>query len=96
MAYLNQTERENLQRELRGMKFNKARARIRRLDPKVRLAYIRNVQNVGEWATRYDLEGIGTRVTLIENYQPHPKGARVKADFELVDVIVEPLPHNRT
>lgn len=96
MAYLNQTEREKLQQELRGMKYNKARARIRRLDPKVRLAYMRNVQSVGKWATRYELESIGTRVTLIEDYQPQAKGARVKADFELVDVIVEPLPHNRT
>lgn len=96
MNYLNQTEREKLQQELREMKFNKARARIRRMDPKVRLAYLRNVQNTGQWATRYELESLGTRVTLIEDYQPQPKGARVKADFELVDVIVEPLPHNRT
>src|SRR5262245_40849799 len=97
MAFLNKQEREALLNELAGMSFFRARWKLNRLDPKGKLAYFRNAQTSGEWWTRYDLNGLGTRVTLIEK---HPKKAeksgKLKAEYELVEVRVEPTPENRT
>jgi hypothetical protein len=98
MAYLNESEREALLQDLSRMNFNKARGRLRRMDPQGRLAVYRNVQNTGEWVTRYDLVGLGTRVTLIEDCQERKTDGRVvvRPEFELVRVVVEPMPGNRT
>lgn len=105
MAYLNQQEREKLLEEL--VKMNnvpKARGKLRRMDPKVRLAYIRNMQQSGEYETRYDLHGLGTVVRLIETGdeetvftdKPGSAAVRMKPEFRLKEVIVEPMPENRT
>jgi hypothetical protein len=98
MAYLNDSEREALLQDLSRMNFNKARGRLRRMDPQGRLAVYRNVQNTGEWVTRYDLVGLGTRVTLIEDCHQRKTDGEVvvRPEFELVRVIVEPMPGNRT
>jgi hypothetical protein len=96
MAYLNASEREALLNELQNMNFNRARGKLRRMDPKGRLAFFRNVQNVNEWTTRYDLEGLGTRVTLVESRENRPKGIVVVPKFELSRIIVEPMPGNNT
>lgn len=99
MAFLNQQEREKLQKELKDMSFNKAKAKVRRLDPKGRLAYYRNVQNsANRLYTHYELPGLGTRVTLIEQESKKPLkgGEKLKVQYELVDVIVEPTPDNKT
>jgi hypothetical protein len=53
MAYLNQAEREALLDELKALTFRKAKGRVRRLDPKGRLAYFRNDQRTGEVVTCY-------------------------------------------
>lgn len=98
MAYLNAQEREDLLKELSKMNFNRAKGKLRRMDPKAKLGIYRTVQITGEWITRYDLLGLGTRVTLIEDRAPladDPK-LRQKLDYQLVEVIVEPLPENRT
>lgn len=98
MAYLNESERQQLLEQLTTMNFSKARGRLRRLDGQCRLAVFRNTQNTGEWHTRYDLPSLGTRVTLIEERRT-PAGSpdqRMADDYELVRVIVEPLPDNRT
>ena len=99
MAFLNPQEREKLQNELKGMNFNKAKGKVRGLDPKGHLAYLRNVQNsASQLYTRYDLPGMGVRVTLIESgaEKPVKDSDKLKAQFELVDVIVEPTPDNKT
>jgi hypothetical protein len=98
MAYLNKQEREALLNELVNMSFNRAKGKLRRMDPKGRLAFHRNVQSPTSYHTRFDLEGLGTRVTLIEREvdEPTKKEGRVAAKFELAEVIVEPLPGNRT
>lgn len=97
MAFLDKNEREQLYNELKTMTFNQARARLRRLDPKGRLAYLRNVQQVGQWVTRYELPGLGTRVTLIEAFDMREKrSGKLKSEYVLVDVIVEPTPENKT
>lgn len=98
MAYLNAQERDALLSELSRMDFNKAKARLRRMNHKAKLALFRNVQYTGEWITRYDLPGLGTRVTLVEDRVPSSgdPNRREQAKYELVKVIVEPLPENRT
>ncbi|MFW5708641.1 MAG: hypothetical protein ACOCX5_00330 [Chloroflexota bacterium] len=99
MAYLNAKEREKLEHDLAKMDFNRAKRKLRRMDRQSKLAMYRNVQTTGEWMTRYDLVGLGAKVTLIEDrvsgYDGQPD-QRQAADFELVRVIVEPLPENRT
>jgi hypothetical protein len=105
MAYLNQQEREKLLQEL--VKLNnvpRARGKLRRMDPKVRLAYMRNMQQSGEYATRFDLFGLGTVVTLIERGTEEKTATdkagaaavRFKPEFTLSEVIVEPMPENKT
>lgn len=97
MAYLNKNERDALQTELSGMRFRPALGRLRRMDPKSRLVFYRNVQGVDKWNTRYDLIGLGTRVTLTESYAHEEQlSGKIKADYELVDVKVEALPENKT
>jgi hypothetical protein len=102
MAYLNQQEREKLLNDLKDMNFNKAKAKVRGLDRESRLAYYRNVQNTANRLyTRYDLPGLGTRVTLVEagnlsslNDKNFPE--RMRNKNSLVEVIVEPTADNRT
>jgi hypothetical protein len=97
MAYLNRQEREALLNELKDMKFNQAKGKLRRLDPKGRLAFIRNAQASGELHTRYELEGMGTRVTLVEEGEVSGSGStNLTPKFKLVEIIVEPTPDNRT
>lgn len=98
MAFLNDADRDRLLNELSSMNFKRAKARLRRMDPKGKIAVYRNVQNTGEWITRYDLHGLGTKVTLVEAYTGYEgdPAQRKAADYKLVQVIVEPMPGNRT
>jgi hypothetical protein len=96
MAYLNEQERLALLNELKDMTFNRAKGKVRSLDPKARLAYFRNAQQVGRWMTRYDLPSLGTRVTLVESHRDVPQNTKTKSEFELIEVIIEPTPDNRT
>ena len=61
MAYLNQAERRALLDELGGMRLWRAKFKLRLMDPKIRLLYLRNVQQSGEWHTKYVLESLGAR-----------------------------------
>lgn len=96
MAFLNAAEREALLNELKKMNFKQAKNKLQRMDPKGRLAVYRNVQQPGRWLTRFDLHGLGTRVTLVENKTTYSVAGKTKADFELVEVVVEPTAENRT
>ena len=97
MAFLNEQERDKLLEELKKKNFNQAKGKLARMDPQGRLAYYRNVQNAGEWVTRYDLEGLGTRVTIGRSKTSTPTTPRrTKTTFKLVRITVEPLPGNRT
>lgn len=96
MAYLNAQERENLRTELKNLSFGAAKFKLHRLDKKGRLAYLRNNQRTGQWMTRFELDGLGTRVTLIERYESIERGGKLRAQFDLLDVVVEPTPENRT
>ncbi|HEX2908375.1 MAG TPA: hypothetical protein VHO69_15995 [Phototrophicaceae bacterium] len=97
MTYLNEQERLKLLDELKQMTFNRAKGKLRHLDPKARLVYYRNSQQVGRWLTRYNLESLGTDVTLVEaNRVIHEgKDDKLENQWELVEVIVEPAPDNR-
>jgi hypothetical protein len=104
MAYLNRQEREALLRDLTTMNFNKAKGKLRRMDPNVKLAFLRNAQASGEFHTRYILPGAGVIATLIETEteqqtatnKPGAAPIRTKADFQMRQVIVEPTPENHT
>lgn len=96
MAYLNEQERLALLNELSRMDFNQARRKLRHLDPRGRLVYYRNAQEVGRLLTRYDLPSLGTRVTLVENHHDVKKNSKIRSEFQLVEVIIEPTPDNRT
>ena len=94
MAYLNQQQRTALRDELKALTFDKAKSRLRRMDPQGRLVYFRNVQTVDQWTTRFELARLGARVTLVETLKTQGGGTRQKVEYELVDVIVEPTPDN--
>ena len=104
MAYLNGQEREALARELTSMSFNQAKGKLRRMDDKGKLAFLRNAQATGEYLTRFDLYGLGVVVTLIEgetettSYTDKPGSApvRLKAQFALNEVDVAPMAENHT
>lgn len=105
MAYLNRQEREALVKQLTTMTFNQAKTKLRRMDAKGKLAVLRNNQATGEYHTRFDLYGLGVVVTLIEreaseeqvaSNEPGAAPIRLKPDFELDEVIVEPMPENHT
>ncbi len=95
MAYLDVAQRKTLLDEISDMKYGRAKFRLLRMDPKGRLAYYRNVQQSGEWHTKFILEGLGTAVTLVEVCHTENNQARNKQKFEFVNVIVEPTADNR-
>lgn len=95
MAFLNTQERQALLDELKSMNFNQAKWKLQHLDPKGRLAFYRNAQGVNRWMTRYVLQGLGTQVTLVEKNQVQQKDSKFKSKFDLVEIIVEPMPENR-
>ena len=98
MADLNEQERQKLRDDLLNLNFNQANGRLKRMDRSGRLVYYRSAQQVGRWLTRYELKALGTRVTLVEEHYDTPdrrNEARTRAQFDLLDVIVEPTPDNR-
>lgn len=96
MTYLNEQQREKLLNDLKNLKFNQAKGKLRRMDPKARLVYLRNAQSTGRWMTRYDLEGLGTSVTLVEENQVKADNSKLESEWEMVEVVVEPLPDNHS
>jgi hypothetical protein len=96
MAYLNAEQREKLVNDLKGMRFNKAKGKVRGMDPNSRLVFYRNSQGVGRWLTRFDLPSLGTRVTLVESHDDVDKNGKIKSEFDLTEVIAEALPDNKS
>ena len=96
MAYLNEQQRLELLNELKDMKFMRAKGKVRRLDEESRLVFWRNAQTVGKLMTRYDLPTLGTRVILVEGVDEVKDGSKLKAEYDMVEVRVEPLPGNNT
>jgi hypothetical protein len=98
MAYLNLQERTKLAEELVEMSFNRAKGRLRRLDPKNRMAYFRNAQSPTTLHTRFDLPTLGTRVTLVEGMGEgdSKRAGTFKSEYKLVQVEVEALADNNT
>lgn len=103
MAFLNRAEREQLLNELKVMKFNRAKAKLRRIDPKGHMAYFRNAQESGKLYTRFELVGLGTVVTLVESGEDvqttttaaGANATRQKRETTLLEVIVAPTSENR-
>lgn len=98
MAFLNTQEREQLERELKEINdYFKVKRRLFTEDQKGRLAFYRNAQHSGLLQTRFVLEGLGTRVTITEKHSQELDESEkfYHSKFELVDIVVEPLPENR-
>lgn len=97
MAFLNTDERNQLRDELKQLDFVHAKRRLFLADKKGRLAFFRNAQHSGQLETRFDLDGLGTRVTLIEKHSRtlSRNGEYYDSHYDLVDIVVEPLPGNR-
>jgi hypothetical protein len=90
MAHLNKQERDALLDELKNKKFERCQRILVLKDPKVRMKFWRNSQEVGRWMTRYILPSYGTQVTLVE-------GLELTGDqrkFVLSEIIIEPTPDN--
>lgn len=96
MAYLNEQQRQELVDNLRNVKFMQAKGKIRRMDEKSRLVFWRNAQGVGRLITRYNLPTLGTRVTLVESVDEVTKSGKISADYQLIEIVAEPLPGNNT
>lgn len=96
MPYLNADQREKLANELKDMPFNRAKGKVRGMDKHSRLVFYRNAQGVNRWMTRFDLPTLGTRVTLVESHQDANHQGKLRSEFELSEVIVEPLPGNNS
>ncbi len=103
MAYLTREERQKLLDDIKDLPFNRIKGKLRRLDKKGVMAVWRNAQTTGKLMTRFDLHGLGTVVTLIEQEIETPNrtdapgsvALRQKSDLELREVIVSPMPENR-
>ncbi len=96
MAFLNADQRQKLANDLKELKFNQAKGRVRGMDAASRLAFYRNSQGVGRWLTRYDLPTLGTRVTLVETNGVKSKDGKLRSEFGFSEVIVEALPGNNS
>ena len=97
MAFLNQSERDALKKDLLTMSFGPAKRKVRAMDEKGRLVFYRNSQTIGQWVTRFELPSFGTRVTLVESLgTTENKAGKISSDYEFVDVVVEATPENRT
>lgn len=90
MAFMNKAERDALLNELKDLKLQQIKGKMRRMAGS-RLAFYRNVQETGRWMTRYVVQEKGVQITLVET-QAYVKG---NADFTLSEIIVEPTPDNR-
>jgi len=97
MAFLNQSERDALKKDLLSMSFGSAKRKVRAMDDKGRLVFYRNNQSIGKFMTRFELPNFGTRVTLVESFgMDEKKDGKLMSDYDFVDVIVEATPENRT
>lgn len=87
-------EMAELARKLAKMRFNRARAHVRRMDRHVNLDYFRIA--VGpEYRTRYSLPGKNLLITLVEQREdlgrPDSLGNH-RVRYKYVEARVEPLP----
>lgn len=92
MAFLNKQERDELLDSIKDLKFNRIKAKLRRMDDKNRLIYYRNVQETNRWLTAYELPTKGVKVTLVENREV---GRKNNLEYNLTEIIVEPTSENR-
>jgi len=95
MAFLDAAGRAALRKDLKGMKFNRAKFKLLRLDRQGRLLYYRNAQQSGEWHSKFLLEGLGVAVTLVEVNHARNDQPRNPQVFEFVDILIEPTAANR-
>lgn len=95
MAFMNKAERDALLEDIKNKRFQQIRGYVHRKDPEARLAYFRNVQESGQWMTRYVLEGMGTQVTIYEKIDEENEGWFNKRKYVIDKILVEPTAQNR-
>ncbi|MBE0689716.1 MAG: hypothetical protein IH587_06290 [Anaerolineae bacterium] len=98
MMYLNAEQREEFAQELVKQKFNQAKGRLLKMDPKGRLAFFRNTQEVGYLMTRFELPASGVMVTLYERpgSKTDPITKKTTVANSMAQVVVEPTPDNKS
>ncbi|KAB2906121.1 MAG: hypothetical protein KJ064_11320 [Anaerolineae bacterium] len=91
---MNEQERLKLAEHLAGMKFQRARSEIRKLDPQANLKYFRNAFGTQRWHTAYELPNEGIKITLVEQAEQKPVADSnlVRVTPVYVEAIVEDLP----
>lgn len=91
---MNEQERLKLAEHLAGMKFQRARSEIRKLDPQANLKYFRNAFGTQRWHTAYELPNEGIKITLVEQVEQKPVADSnlVRVTPVYVEAIVEDLP----
>ncbi len=90
---MTETQMQELCEKLVGMKINKARGYVRRLDPESALQMLR-VGVKDQILTAIRLPNLGVRVTLIETVSDVPKSKdndKLRAEFKFVEARTEAL-----
>lgn len=89
---MTETQMQELCEKLVGMKINKARGYVRRLDPDSELQMLR-VGVKDEILTVIVLPNLGVKVTLVEKVHNVPKGEnnKLRAEFKFVEARTEAL-----
>jgi hypothetical protein len=98
MTYLNAEQREQFAQGLAKQKFNQAKWRLLKMDPKGRLVFFRNTQDVGYLMTRFELPTSGVMVTLYEHPGSKTDSITKKTTVanSMAQVVVEPTPDNKS
>ena len=89
---LPQVDQENLVAELLTGDARSLKNRLRRLDPRRRLVYFRNMQRNGHWQTRYLLPSLGYWVTFDEELSEleHERAHFRRARYRSIACRIEP------
>jgi hypothetical protein len=90
-----QYEMDELAKKLAKMRFNRAKAHIRRYDPQNQLMIFRVVVGHGEFHTKYILPNRGLQVILVEKHETYGKPNHLgipKTRFRYVEARVEGIP----
>ena len=91
--YWDRAKRQQFLDQIKSQPFRSIKSKLSHVDQKSRLAYWRNAQASGKLMTRYVLPTYGTVVTLIEEYK---QTAKHNAEYDLVEIVVEPTADNAT
>jgi hypothetical protein len=98
MSYLNAEQRQQLAQELVGKKYGAAKWKLLKMDGEGRIRFFRNTQRVGYLMTSFELPTYGVNVTLYEKHdsKTDPITSKIKGEYKLAEVVVEPTAANKS